>query len=202
MTPAGLIQSAWALVSVRHTKCHGSIFGAVVNGRAAPVLGIGEIAGPRLATGPVLINIEQGETIRDYLSRVQRHLQEQIPYEQVGLQSIWHLGELQESLCRFQTLLVIQLPLDPMCLKVFDGYDPNTEPHPHVHVSNSFTPYALRIRFIPNGRGFATTAFYDSDAISPEQMGSYMDQLQTVLDQLTASDGIQVKIRASTGFEE
>ncbi|KAM0461612.1 hypothetical protein ACHAPV_004320 [Trichoderma viride] len=107
-TMSTLIRGAWALVISCYTDSSDVIFGCVLNGRNAPVVGIDRIVAPTVATVPIRVKLNSADDISKYLENLQKHSNEMIPYEQTGLQNINLASPEARGATDFQTLLVVE----------------------------------------------------------------------------------------------
>ncbi|KAI3009361.1 hypothetical protein CBS147346_2252 [Aspergillus niger] len=108
VTPAILVRSSCALLLSCMTKSKKVVFGITTSGRSAPVAGIEEIVGPTIATIPLYVNIQESQTVIEYLTTMQQHMTSMIPFEQFGLHNIAKTSSNAHQACMFQTLLIIQ----------------------------------------------------------------------------------------------
>ncbi|PYH68480.1 non-ribosomal peptide synthetase, partial [Aspergillus vadensis CBS 113365] len=108
VTPAILIRSACALLLSHRTSSHKVVFGITTSGRSAPITGIEEIVGPTIATIPLYVNIQQSQTVMEYLESIQQQMMTMIPFEQFGLHNIAKASADARQACMFQTLLIVQ----------------------------------------------------------------------------------------------
>ncbi|KAH8197022.1 hypothetical protein TruAng_008809 [Truncatella angustata] len=107
ITSSILLRGALAILIHQYTGASDILFGATVAGRNAPIVGVDEIIGPTIATVPIRVQVEEGQSVMDYLKMVQRDAVEMIAYEQTGLQRITKIGDNGRDACGFQTLLVV-----------------------------------------------------------------------------------------------
>lgn len=102
------IRGAWALVISCYTGSSDVIFGCVLNGRNAPVVGIDRIVAPTIATVPIRVQLNSAHDISKYLESLQKQSNGMIPYEQTGLQNIQLASPEARVATNFQTLLVVE----------------------------------------------------------------------------------------------
>jgi aryl carrier-like protein len=88
ITPATIIKAAWSLVLARWAAKSDIVFGNVISGRNAAVLGVESIIGPCVNLIPVRVNIQDGWTILDLLRCVQDQQVAAMPYESLGFREI------------------------------------------------------------------------------------------------------------------
>ncbi|KAL4954841.1 hypothetical protein BDW69DRAFT_183157 [Aspergillus filifer] len=108
--PSTIIRAVFALLCARYSDSEDVVFGTVVSGRNAPVQGIDIMAGPTIATLPIRVKLQENETVRLMLGRVQSQATQMIPYEQSGLVRIQKANDEARQACQFQSFLVIQPP--------------------------------------------------------------------------------------------
>ncbi|OBT77524.1 Nonribosomal Peptide Synthase (NRPS) [Pseudogymnoascus sp. 05NY08] len=106
-----MVQSAYALVLASYLGTKDICFGSVFSGRSADVEGIGEIAGPCIATLPVRIDIGNG-TVGSVMAEMQRVGRRHMENESLGLREIQGLaGDEVGGKGVFDTLVIWQQSL-------------------------------------------------------------------------------------------
>ena len=105
ITPSSVVRSALAVLMASYTNSSDVRFGATVSGRTAPVHGIEHVAGPTIATVPVRVRFDWGQTVQSLQQQVQHQAIELNQYEQYGLSRI---QRIDEEASQFQLLLVVQ----------------------------------------------------------------------------------------------
>ncbi|UKZ82684.1 putative NRPS-like protein biosynthetic cluster [Trichoderma virens FT-333] len=108
VTKATILRAAWAIVLARYCDTDDVCFGTTVSGRQAPVTGINQMPGFVIATVPVRIRLNRGESVAAFLQSIQAQASEIVPFEQYGLQNIAKLSEDARDACDFSNLFVIQ----------------------------------------------------------------------------------------------
>jgi aryl carrier-like protein len=88
ITPATIIKAAWSLVLARWSAESDIVFGNVISGRNAAVLGVESIIGPCVNLIPVRVNIQEGWTVLELLHSVQDQQVAAMPYESLGFREI------------------------------------------------------------------------------------------------------------------
>lgn len=88
ITPATIIKAAWAVVLAKWTAESDIIFGNVISGRNADVLGVESIIGPCVNLIPVRVNIQDHWTVLDLLRCIQDQQVAAMPYESLGFREI------------------------------------------------------------------------------------------------------------------
>ena len=90
ITLTTLLRAAWALAVSAHTR-HKVVFAEVRTGRAAPVRGIFDMAGPVITTVPVRIHVDNKQRVAEFLAAVQQQATDMLAFEHTGLQRIRRL---------------------------------------------------------------------------------------------------------------
>jgi amino acid adenylation domain-containing protein len=189
VTPATAIRTAWGILQSSHTGLHESIFGAVVNGRQAPVPNIENLIGPTITTVPVRVVMKKNDNTTQLLQRVQEDSVNMIPYEQTGLQNIRNIEDLSQASCDFQTLLVIQ-PEEPATRNsIFTGNTKGAE-----EASTRFSSYAIVVDFELKGQSLGIQATFDSHVIEEQQVRPLILGFERVLRQVCTSQDSAPKV--------
>ncbi|TAQ84797.1 hypothetical protein B7494_g6879 [Chlorociboria aeruginascens] len=175
-TPNKLIL-AWGILVSLYTESSDVIFGMIVSGRGAPVLGIEEMTGPTIAAIPTRLRINAESTIVEALRKVQEHSLESIPFEQAGLQHINRMGTDATAACRFQSLLGIQ-PEQGTPPSMFSDWQDLSE-------LSAFSTYAITLICRPSYRSVEVEATFDPEVVNEIQLGRMLNQLQHIFQQMT-----------------
>ena len=104
---ANLLRAAWALVVAEYTSSADVVFGAVLSGRSAPVVGIDKVIGPVIATVPVRVQVDAGQKLEHFLKAVQEQAVSMIPFEHIGMQNIMKVSIDAAAACQVQNLLIV-----------------------------------------------------------------------------------------------
>ncbi|KAF4633014.1 hypothetical protein G7Y89_g5108 [Cudoniella acicularis] len=88
VTPATIIKAAWSLVLARWSAQSDIMFGNVISGRNADVLGVENIVGPCVNLVPVRIRFEENWSALDLLHSIQAQQVAAMPYESLGFREI------------------------------------------------------------------------------------------------------------------
>jgi len=88
ITPATIIKAAWSLVLAQLSAGSDVVFGNVISGRNAAVLGVESIIGPCVNLVPVRIAFRSDWTVRDLLRQIQDQQVGNMPYESLGFREI------------------------------------------------------------------------------------------------------------------
>jgi aryl carrier-like protein len=88
ITPATIIKAAWSLVLAQLSAEPDVVFGNVISGRNASVLGVESIIGPCVNLVPVRIAFKSNWTVLDLLRHIQDQQVANMPYESLGFREI------------------------------------------------------------------------------------------------------------------
>ncbi|MCJ1278461.1 hypothetical protein MMC21_006278 [Puttea exsequens] len=176
-----LIRSAWALITARYSSTDDVTFGAVSNGRTAPVGEIDRLAAPVITTVPIRICLDRKLSLSTFLEQVQAQASDMIPFEHDGLQNIkQYLDYDDQHVCDVQTLLVIQPATN------------QSEPFPGVNCllggADFQVPHALVLICSLNCEGVKLQANFDPVLLKPESVRRIMAQLVQTLVELSHAD--------------
>ncbi|KAF7526585.1 hypothetical protein PCG10_003976 [Penicillium crustosum] len=106
-TPSTILRAAWAILESQYVASSDVIFGVTVSGRQANINGMENCVAPTIATVPIAVSIDWGDTVETFLQGLQRQGLDIMSYEQYGLPNIQQAnGDRNGGL--FQTLLVVQ----------------------------------------------------------------------------------------------
>lgn len=184
VTLSALMKLAWGLVISRYTSANDVLYGAVVNGRNAPVPGVEEMTGPTIATIPVRIRFSLDTTGRQLIDEVHQQGIQTIPFEQTGLQSIKQLGKSYSTAMQFQNLLVIQGSREGIASE-----DSLFTVSQNTDVDKPFGTYGLILSCYPESQHIDLEAIFDDAIVSSWQVGRILHYFQHILAQLnTACD--------------
>jgi NRPS condensation-like uncharacterized protein/aryl carrier-like protein len=130
ITPATVIQTAWALVLGRYTGSKAPCFGVLSSGRDAPIDDIENILGPLINMLTCRVHLHEELTLMEVLNSVQSDYTNALTYQTFSLASVHNMLQLGTS-ALFNTALSIQrvddaegvdVPEVSFCLE--DGLDP------------------------------------------------------------------------------
>lgn len=107
ITPATVIQSAWAIVLSRYTDSMTPCFGNLASGRDLPIDGVDNIFGPLMAMLACRINIHDQLTVLEALKSVQVDYLNSLTHQTFSLASMHSLLKLGTS-ALFNTALSLQ----------------------------------------------------------------------------------------------
>ncbi|MCE9575028.1 MAG: MbtH family NRPS accessory protein [Deltaproteobacteria bacterium] len=104
VVPAALMHLAYAIVLARRTGANDVVFGTVLSGRSAPVVGLESAAGMFLSTQPIRARLERG-TVREALARMHVLLAELPAHVHVSLPQIQSWSSIRPPAPLFSALL-------------------------------------------------------------------------------------------------
>nr|L0E2Z1.1 RecName: Full=Nonribisomal peptide synthase malG; Short=NRPS malG; AltName: Full=Malbrancheamide biosynthesis cluster protein G [Malbranchea aurantiaca]AGA37267.1 NRPS [Malbranchea aurantiaca] len=172
------IQLAWALLLSLYTNSPDVVYGLVVNGRMAPMPGVGGLVGPTIATVPFRTTVERSMSVQAALEAIQKRVLSIVPFEQTGLQNIARMGEGPKTACNFQNLLVIQQDLE------FKGEGIFCRRQNLVGAVNNFPGYGIILLCSATEHGWAFEILYSNSLIPETRARRILLQLDHLLRQL------------------
>ncbi|EHK21622.1 uncharacterized protein TRIVIDRAFT_52861 [Trichoderma virens Gv29-8] len=188
-TASTIIRTAWSILTTRYTDSNDVIFGAMVTGRQAPLVGLDRMIAPLINAVPVRVKIDPKATVDTLLQSVQAQAIAMITYEQTELLDIRRIDANTESASRFNTLLVVQPPgqteyadrggslfqHQPEVFSTQDGLD-------------DFNPNAVMIMCqLAKPNDLKLEISFDSNIIDSAQMERIANQFEHVLRQICNS---------------
>lgn len=193
VTMPSIIRAAWAILMARLSGNDDVVFGATLIGRNAPgVPGIDEMTGPTITTVPVRIRLRRDQDTATFLLNTQLEVSGMMAAESFGLQRIRKISADTEAACQFQTLLVIQPPIDLNIAPFKHGSDEEViggffNSFDVSDQLSDFNVYALMLVFTP-GRNILVQANYDDAVIDSARVSRLLDQFEHIVDQLCRLD--------------
>jgi len=112
---ATIAQAAWAMTICHYTANNDTVFGTILSGResvAGSISGIEAIAGPTIVTVPSRTVINYGSSVSDLVAVVQRNNLSAIRFSHIGLEQISRIDQDCRQACQFDSIFVVQPPLD------------------------------------------------------------------------------------------
>ncbi|KAF2216837.1 hypothetical protein CERZMDRAFT_80863 [Cercospora zeae-maydis SCOH1-5] len=186
-TAATVIRTALALLLAEYTGSSDVVYGVTTSGRAVPVDGVESMIAPTLATAPAraVIDLENSESTRQLLARVQHDSLALVEAEQIGLQAIRLVSDDAQRACDFQTLLLIEPAGNGNYTKsvfVSEAYEESLD-------TAVFNSYGLLIHcYLDNENGVRVTLSFDSAMLPVEQAERMGSQLEHIVRQLCVSE--------------
>lgn len=116
LTPAVLVQGAWALLLARYSGQNEVVFGTTVSGRPADLPGVEAMVGPFINNLPLRAAIDPGQRLTDWLQALQNGLAELGPYQQTPLTQVEALSDVPPARRLFESLVVFEnYPIGDNC---------------------------------------------------------------------------------------
>jgi len=104
-----ILRAAWALIMFKYAgQGHSVVFGMTLAGRNLPVRQLTELVAPTITTVPVRIDVDQKQSVRDFLQMVQQQATEMMDFENTGLHEIGKLVPELRPVLEMRNLLAIQ----------------------------------------------------------------------------------------------
>nr|BDD69315.1 nonribosomal peptide synthetase gene [Verruciconidia persicina] len=180
------IRTAWAALISSATSSNDVVFGAVVSGRQVAVPGVEHMAGPTIATVPVRVSLDRTLSLEDVFGQVQDNAAQMIPYEQTGLQNIQRVSPESQEACRFQTLLVVQPPVNHD-----NGEDDSSvfaplkqEAASDMDGLDAFSTYAIALICEPDGDDLRIVLSSDSRVVKAARGERLLQQFEHIIRQM------------------
>ncbi|KAI9371442.1 hypothetical protein BJX61DRAFT_543693 [Aspergillus egyptiacus] len=172
------IMLAWGILISYYTDNWDVLFGLTVAGRGAAVQGIETMTGPAIASIPMRLLLDPRTTVEGSLRSIQTVMVDNMPFEQIGLQSFSRLGAGHAIANQFQTHLVIQpdtseYPRPPL----FSSCRDRTKP---VDVSS----YAISLNVSPSTTSVRLEVTFDPIVIGETQMKRMIHQFHHIFQQV------------------
>ncbi|KAI3399120.1 hypothetical protein diail_7699 [Diaporthe ilicicola] len=159
-------------------------FASTVFGRACPVDGIENIMGPTIATVPIRVQFQTGQTVRDLLDKLQHHATSMVPHEQEGIQNIRRMSQSCRNACEFQAYLVVKqddpaYPDEPGSGLLGDWQEAPEQ--------SELTTYPIMMECRVHDEGFKIRMSFSDEVASGNEAELLMDRFHCVLEQLLQS---------------
>ncbi|KAJ5810979.1 hypothetical protein N7447_010495 [Penicillium robsamsonii] len=184
-----ILRAAWALVMVKYAgQGHSVVFGMTLAGRNLPVRQLTELVAPTITTVPIRIDVNQKQSVRDFLQMVQQQATEMMDFENTGLQGIRKLVPELRPVVEVRNLLAIQPAWEDQ-----DTVFPEMEALP---VSmEGFDIYPLTVQCSLGLDAITVETRYDENVIAGAQVKRMVRCLEHVVKQLysTHTDTYQVR---------
>ncbi|REK74754.1 non-ribosomal peptide synthetase [Paenibacillus paeoniae] len=144
-TANSLMQAAWGVVLQRYNDSRDVVFGSVVSGRPAELLGVENMAGLFINTIPVRMNSRPNQTVREAIMEMQQHHLASQSHDHCPLYTIQSMTALKESLIN-HLFIFENYPVDQAAAELHDelGF--------HIQAAELYQPthYDLNIMVIPD----------------------------------------------------
>lgn len=143
MTPATMIQAAWAMVLRRYTGSDDVSFGILSSGRDAPIDGINDVVGPLVTMLTSRIRLPSQQTVLEYLRSAQSDHMDSLTHQMFSLADVHTMLQLGAS-SLFNTVLSIQRmdeardSATDVAFQYRDGADPTEVCFPMQHITEGY----------------------------------------------------------------
>ncbi|MGB8943282.1 MAG: condensation domain-containing protein, partial [Streptomyces sp.] len=182
-----LVQGAWALLLGELTGRQDVVFGATVSGRPPAVPGVESMVGMLINTVPVRVAYAPGDTLAEFLTRLQSRQGGLVEHHYYGLADIQGAVGLQSL---FDTLVVFEsfpgngdglsAASDAAGGITFDSFSPSAGNHYPLCLMAAVDPYLeCIIQYAPGA--------FDQDTVE-----GYAARLVRFLEQLAATPGLRI----------
>ena len=195
ITISTAVRTAWALLISRYCNSNTAIFGGLVTGRQAAVLGVERIIGPTIATVPLLVTLDPNEIVMQLLQRVQAQGIDMIPFEQTGLSRIRQLGSHAEQACRFQTLLYVEPRQERKASQELLPVVADDKTDKGMLKADAFTMYAMMLVCKLHDQGLHLRIKFDSNVVEPRLVAWMAQQFKHILRQLCVKGCQTAKVK-------
>lgn len=183
ITPAVLLQAAWACVAASLVGSEDVVFGTTVSGRNAGLPGIERLVGYLSNAVPVRTSVDRSSSLRDWLARFRNNQFEMGQFEHASLGDIHRWSDVPGHLPLFETFVVIE------------NY-PAGETGDDGVVQTSFTSGLTTAYPITLAVGMGSTWFfrlrYDTRSCNDELAVALVGQLESVLSSMVDQPGATV----------
>jgi amino acid adenylation domain-containing protein/non-ribosomal peptide synthase protein (TIGR01720 family) len=172
-----LIQGAWALLLNHYSREEDIVFGIIVSGRPAELVGVESMVGLFINTVPLRVRITPGEKALTWLQRIQAHQVEELrQYEYSPLAQVQSWSEIPRGLPLFESIVVFEnYPVDASLQE-----KGRSELEIQTASAIEQTNYPLTLIVSP-GRELALQLYYDEERFSQEDIARCLEHLETLL---------------------
>lgn len=176
-TLAVLLRSAWAIVMARYTGGESVLFGEVHLGRNISIKGVESMRGPTISSVPVLVAIDQQETIKSMLDRIRETNIQMQAFEHLGMQNISRIDQDSKAACNFQTILVLRENEDKNVTDSIFQLE-------SIDDIRNFNSWELMIIFHQSSNELVAEAIFKESTVSVELIDLLLWQHQSILHSL------------------
>jgi amino acid adenylation domain-containing protein len=168
---SSVIELAWAVMMAQYTDSDEVVFGVTDTGKRAQMPDMALMSGPTIATFPLQIRVQWGQSIREARENLHNRRTQIVPFEQLGLHNISRLSADAAAICRFQSLLVLQPPRR-------DDYELFNEVTSEFQLENhaTFGTYPITLVIEPGPTSVSVQAVYDDKIVPEAQMQRILQQ--------------------------
>ncbi|GKU06526.1 peptide synthetase [Fusarium langsethiae] len=162
---AAIAQAAWAKTICHYTANNDTVFGTILSGResaAASISGIEAIAGPTIVTVPSRTIIDYSSSVSDLVAAVQRDNLSAIRFSHIGLEQISRINQDCRQACQFDSIFVVQPPLDKTMATTSTGVVRQT-----IDTKGFFSsPMIVEVQLSAEGKEVTVTISFDHIIVS------------------------------------
>ncbi|CAG8900319.1 unnamed protein product [Penicillium nalgiovense] len=188
-TPNTIMRTAFAILLGAYSHSENVVFPSTVYGRTSGGSSAATVAGPTMATVPVLVRLERQSTIHKIMNTVQAEGAEMLTHEQEGLQNIKQYNRGALATIDTQSLLVVQVDQpsedwknDDFALRSVDVSG----------LANGFLSSALVLEATISGNELHLHMTHDDRVVAPLQAERFLEQLAHVVHQLCDASQTQL----------
>jgi hypothetical protein len=176
-----IVQGAWALLLSRYSGQHDVVFGTVVSGRPAELVGVEKMVGPFINTLPVRVQVKPEARLIEWLKQLQAQQAEVRRYEYSPLVQVQVWSDMPRGVSLFESLLA------------FENYPVETalreEGNGNLHIRSvrpmEKTNYPLTIAAMP-GRQLTLRVLYDGRRYEADTVQRLLGHLERVFEGMVA----------------
>lgn len=181
LTVNTVVQGAWALLLARYSDAADVVFGTVVGGRPASLVGSESMIGLFVNTLPVRVQLPAEESVETWLEKLQARQVSLREFEYSPLIQVQEWSEIERGTPLFESLLVFEnYPIDSSLLE----RSGSLEVRDFVRESG-ITNYPLTIVVIPRDE-LVLRATYDARRLQAGTITRLLEHLQMLLKEMTA----------------
>ncbi|TLD25407.1 hypothetical protein PspLS_06301 [Pyricularia sp. CBS 133598] len=185
VTPALLMQAAWALCLSQYSSNPAPTFGVVLSGRDFPMPGVEDIVGPMITTVPRRFEVDPSQSLGRFLQKVQAVAVEAAPHQHLGLHRIQSLSVAARQACDFLSLLVFNVaedqgsPLDSIGATAIAtaAAAPPTDLH----------PYPIALQFNIGEQRVDLEVHYDPECLEARMLEFVSKQIEHLVGKMSAA---------------
>ncbi|TRV70751.1 non-ribosomal peptide synthetase, partial [Streptomyces sp. 130] len=176
-----LVQTVWGVLVGGLTGREDVVFGSVVSGRPAEIVGVEQMVGLFINTLPIRIRLQAAESLASLVQRVQQEQAGLLAYHHLGLTEIQQLagsGPLFDTLTVFENYPVVR-----------DSADKHDSRHLDARVIHGLdaTHYPLTLAVIPAGDAMRLRLDYQPSAFDQDRASRILARYQHLLHHLTTA---------------
>lgn len=183
-----VIELAWAVMMAQYTDSDEIVFGVTDTGKRAPMPDVALMSGPTIATFPLQVRVQWGQSIREARKDLHARRAQIVPFEQLGLHNISRLSADAAAICRFQSLLVLQPPRR-------DDYELFNEVTNEFQLENhaTFGTYPITLVIEPGPTSVSVQAVYDDKIVPEAQMQRILQQHAYLMKWISQNSDLSVR---------